>query len=140
MHVALSLKSVERYQAIVMKCSIILLAEWSSRPSLFSEEVHEYFASEQAAAVLSRMCAWLVQLPRLVSQRQLETEMDRLRLGHPKAGNELHVSAPLDNAHLQTLLMWAATICAAYGLSVVNCSSSFANGKALCLLVSTLNL
>ena len=78
-----------------------------------------------------------MQLPRLVSQRQLELETERLTMGRPQRGLELDLNVPQGHPYLQALLAWAAVICAKHGLSVTDFSSSFASGRASCLLVST---
>ncbi|KAK9868342.1 hypothetical protein WJX84_010700 [Apatococcus fuscideae] len=76
-----------------------------------------------------------LQLPRLVSQRQLELETERLTMGRPQRGLELDLNVPQGHPYLQALLAWAAVICAKHGLSVTDFSSSFASGRASCLLV-----
>lgn len=75
------------------------------------------------------------QLPRLISQRQLELEMERLNLKLPPDGNVHHLIAPLDHQHLRLLLSWTAIVCQQYGCLVTNFATSFASGKAICILV-----
>ena len=76
-----------------------------------------------------------VQLPRLMSQSQLKMEIERLTLGLAAGGSEHHLNAPQGHPHLHLLLTWAATVCRQHGCSVTDFSTSFASGKAICILV-----
>ena len=76
-----------------------------------------------------------VQLPRLMSQSQLKMEIERLTLGQAAGGSEHHLNAPQDHPHLHLLLLWAATVCRQHGFSVTDFPTSFASGKAICILV-----
>ena len=85
-----------------------------------------------------------VQLPALVSARALHAEVERItKAGQsgppglwlaslPKAKSGSDAAAQL----LASLLKWAQVICAKSGLHIRSWASSFADGQAICLLVS----
>lgn len=87
-----------------------------------------------------------MQLPVLLDVRALHAEVDRIAkigrssatgmwpAGLPKAKSGSEAASQL----LEILLRWAQIICAKSGLAVRSWASSFADGQALCLLVSHL--
>ncbi|KAK9844436.1 hypothetical protein WJX74_002496 [Apatococcus lobatus] len=76
-----------------------------------------------------------LQLPRLISRRQLELEIVRLTRAVAVGEDECRFSVPQNHPHLHLLLTWAATICRQHQCTVDNFSASFASGRALCILV-----
>ena len=86
----------------------------------------------------------LVQIPELLDARALHAEVERVTkagqgkspglwltsLSKAKSGSE--AAAQL----LALLLRWAQVICAKAGLAIRDWASSFADGQAICLLVS----
>ena len=85
-----------------------------------------------------------MQLPALLSARALHAEVDRIsRAGQsqspglwlanlPRAKSGSDAAAQL----LASLLKWVQVICAKSGLVIRSWASSFADGQAVCLLVS----
>ena len=84
-----------------------------------------------------------MQLPVLLDVRALHAEVERIsKAGHGSTSGLWLPSLPRAKAGseasgqlLAMLLKWAHTICAKSGLEVQSWAGSFADGRAICLLV-----
>ena len=89
-----------------------------------------------------------VQLPALLDVQALHAEVDRIsKAGHGSTSGLWLPSLPRAKAGseasgqlLAMLLKWASTICAKSGLEVRSWAGSFADGRAICLLVGFIAL
>ncbi|KAA6419435.1 MAG: abnormal spindle-like microcephaly-associated protein [Trebouxia sp. A1-2] len=79
-----------------------------------------------------------VQLPKLVDSSKLRSEVQRIlsKTRHSKRQQHSSTAPEAGEERLAVLLSWCQAVCGAYGLTVVNFRTSFADARGLCLLMS----
>ncbi|GAQ78615.1 Microtubule-associated protein [Klebsormidium nitens] len=84
------------------------------------------------------------QMPSLIDVDKLKEELELVRqqrrihqlIHGPAASLDEGASMYMASTHLDLLLQWAQAVCSGSGVPVRNFTTSFADGRALCLLVS----
>ncbi|DBB17480.1 TPA: hypothetical protein ACH3X3_014500 [Trebouxia sp. C0006] len=93
-------------------------------------------------AFLQFQASWLKScvkpLPKLVDSSKLRSEVQRVlsKTRHSKKQQPSSTETEAGEERLAVLLSWCQAVCGAYGLTVVNFRTSFADARGLCLLVS----
>ncbi len=95
---------------------------------------------EKTLALLWHLAVHL-QLPVLVKVQVLKSEVQRIlarnRLKVPGSKGAAPLAVYLNDERINLLMEWVQAVCSGYGVTVQNFTSSFTDGRALCLLVSS---
>lgn len=155
-HRPLQLQNVERALDALRAATAAAAAAAGARAALPLPE-DTWTAADLVAGDRERTLAFLWhvfvshQLPRLVDARTLRAEVARIesraRRTNPDSESKALISRPgpcpggraaglVGEDHLALLLRWARAVCARGSVAVRSFGASFADGRALCLLVS----
>ena len=78
-----------------------------------------------------------MQLPRLVDSHKLRSEAQRVLTRTRQGRRQLAEGMPGDSELVAALLTWCQAVCGAHGMAIHNFTTSFADARGLCWLVSS---
>lgn len=82
----------------------------------------------------------MAQVPQLVAVPVLRREVQRISAHNKRQGRtpgpEASLTAPIADERLGLVMQWVQALCCHFDLPVLNFTTSFADGRALCLMVN----